>query len=40
MNVLVDMYIFVLARSMGGRVKHIGRGLRLFFYFIRGLRSP
>ncbi len=32
MNVLVDMYIFVLARFMGGRGKHIGRGRQLFFY--------
>ena len=40
MNVLVDMYMQSTLAYMGGRVVHIERGFRLFFYQLQGLRSP
>ena len=40
MNVLVGMYNPCPRPARGGRVVYIGRGLRLFFYCVKGLRSP
>jgi len=34
-------YVYSIhARLLGGRVVHIERGFRLFFYYVQGLRSP